>query len=894
MSNPPSTPQRSHGDGGSFTTPTSRRHSNFLSSQPDYPSSPLPYPSSTGDTPRTPFRTPGRRSDIGGSSFHIDNAASSPLQYPSTPMRGDIGSPRTPRTPFSYVRTPGNLGAGHSTPGVSTGGQHAAYPSSTGNLDSQVSDPSISVRLIWGTTININEAMGSFREFLTNFTLQQRKALANEEVREEDNLPFYPRLLNQMRTTETFNMNLDCRNLLAYRRTKKLYDQLIKYPQEIIPLMDHTLTNYFLEQFDVDLNGQQLKVRPFNLDHSVNMRDLDPQNVDQLITVKGLLIRASPIIPDMKEAFFRCLICDYTTMVGVDRGRIIEPTKCPRAQCQSENSMSLIHNRCVFADKQICRLQETPDSIPDGQTPQTVSICLYDDLVDVAKPGDRLEITGIFRGVPVRVNPRQRTIKALFRTYLDVVHIKRSDQKRLAIDRSIINNGNAVVSYDEGDEIHVVNTSEEDEIKQLSQKPDLYDILSRSLAPSIYELDDVKKGILLQLFGGTNKTFTKSGSPRYRGDINVLLVGDPGTSKSQLLQYVHKIAPRGIYTSGKGSSAVGLTAYITRDPDTKQLVLESGALVLSDGGVCCIDEFDKMSDATRSVLHEVMEQQTVSVAKAGIITTLNARTSICACANPIGSRWNKHLSVPANLDLPPPLLSRFDLLYLLLDKVDEDADRRLAQHLVALYMDDNVVTGGVNILPVEKLTKYISYARNKCNPVLGEDAARRLIDCYVELRKQGEDRSSSEKRITATTRQLESMIRMSEAHARMRLSPTVEVSDVNEASRLLREAIKDYATDPKTGRIDMDLILSGTGSHERHIKDDRVRELKTLLLAYENSSIGWTKLMNDFNEQSDVPVEAKAFEEAVETLQTQNVVKVTGDGRKRMVRRLINSDESEF
>lgn len=200
MSNPPSTPQRSHGDGGSFTTPTSRRHSNFLSSQPDYPSSPLPYPSSTGDTPRTPFRTPSRRSDIGGSSFHIDDAASSPLQYPSTPMRGDIGSPRTPRTPFSYVRTPGNLGAGQSTPGVSTGGQHAAYPSSTGNLDSQVSDPSISVRLIWGTTININEAMGSFREFLTNFTLQQRKALANEEIREEDNLPFYPRLLNQVKT----------------------------------------------------------------------------------------------------------------------------------------------------------------------------------------------------------------------------------------------------------------------------------------------------------------------------------------------------------------------------------------------------------------------------------------------------------------------------------------------------------------------------------------------------------------------------------------------------------------------------------------------------------------------------------------------------------------------
>ena len=198
-------------------------------------------------------------------------------------------------------------------------------------------------------------------------------------------------------------------------------------------------------------------------------------------------------------------------------------------------------------------------------------------------------------------------------------------------------------------------------------------------------MDDVKKGILLQLFGGTNKTFEKGGSPKYRGDINVLLCGDPSTSKSQLLMYVHKIAPRGVYTSGKGSSAVGLTAYISRDPETRQVVLESG----SDGGVCCIDEFDNMSDSTRSVLHEVMEQQTVSIAKAGIITTLNARTSILASANPIGSKYNVNLPVPQNIDLPPTLLSRFDLVYLVLDQVDEQTDRRLARHLVSMYLEDN-------------------------------------------------------------------------------------------------------------------------------------------------------------------------------------------------------------
>ncbi|KAK9723269.1 MCM DNA helicase complex subunit [Basidiobolus ranarum] len=852
-----------------FAAPAPTRR--FNNSQGTDVSSPLyyppssPYPSSSGARERHPF------------SSNTDSLFS----MPSTPdasggsrrIRGDIHSnqnlTRQYDSTMSDTREPSSAAVGSS------------------QLNSEAEGP---VRLIWGTTINIQDATLTFKNFLLHFKRKYRLQMEDQPVLDTDNEPFYPKLLQQMKDTEMYNLNLDCANLRAYEPSRRLYQQLIRYPQEIIPLMDHTLSEVFQDLFEEEEVSQiPLKVRPFNLESSVNLRELNPSDIDQLVSVKGLLIRATSIIPDLKQAFFQCSVCENTVTVGIDRGKIAEPTRCPHIHCNSADTMSLIHNRCLYSDKQVVRLQETPDHVPDGQTPYTVSLCLYDDLVDVVKPGDRLEITGIYRTVPVRINSRQRSVKSLYKTYVDAVHIKKSSDKRLAVDTSsLVAENEYVVNYVEGDELNNNQVEDNQDIFEISKRPDLYELLAKSLAPSIYELEDVKKGILLQLFGGSNKTFSKSGAPRTRGDINILLVGDPGTSKSQMLQYAHKIAPRGIYTSGKGSSAVGLTAYITRDPDTRQIILESGALVLSDGGICCIDEFDKMSDSTRSILHEVMEQQTVSVAKAGIITTLNARTSILACANPIDSKWNDRLSVVENINLLPSLLSRFDLVYLVLDSADEFNDRRLAKHLVSLYLEDTPSTE-VNILPTTTLTKYISYAKKNIHPVISEEASAALVNSYVELRKVGEDHRGKNKRIAATTRQLESMIRLSEAHARMRYSETVDVADVTEASRLLREALKESATDPTTGQLDVDLLTTGISRRQREetnvMGSEMLKCLQELISYTRNDSIRYETLFKKFAEQSQ-GLRGNEFEFALRNLENNGSVSIVQHGQHRYVRKL--------
>ncbi|XP_067668425.1 DNA replication licensing factor mcm7-like [Haliotis asinina] len=489
------------------------------------------------------------------------------------------------------------------------------------------------------------------------------------------------------------------------------------------------------------------------------IREVKAEHIGKLVCVKGIVTRATEVKPMMTVATYTCDTCGNETYQPINSPSFMPLLMCPSQDCtvnRSGGRLYLQTRGSKFAKFQEIKIQEHSDQVPVGNIPRSMTIFCRGETTRLAQPGDHVSVTGIFLPM-VKTGFGQVQQGLLSETYMETHRIIKMNKT-------------------EDDELDAQELSEE-ELKQLAED-DFYDKLASSIAPEIYGHEDVKKALLLLLVGGVDQS---PKGMKIRGNINICLMGDPGVAKSQLLSYIDRLAPRSQYTTGRGSSGVGLTAAVMKDPLTGEMTLEGGALVLADQGVCCIDEFDKMMDADRTAIHEVMEQQTISIAKAGIMTSLNARVSILAAANPAYGRYNPKKTVEQNIQLPAALLSRFDLLWLIQDKADRENDLRLAQHIT--YVHQHSVHPPCQFTPLDMklMRRYIALCKKK-NPAVPEGLAEFITGAYVEMRKEA--RNNKDMTFTSA-RTLLAILRLSTALARLRLADTVEKEDVNEAMRLM-------------------------------------------------------------------------------------------------------------
>ena len=524
----------------------------------------------------------------------------------------------------------------------------------------------------------------------------------------------------------------------------------------------------------------EVRVRLVNFPLERSLRQINAETIGTITSVSGMVVRASEVKPLAKELVFICPDQHQTKIVQLKGMDVKIPVICDNPNCK-QKEFELKPEASKFIDFQILRLQELPEDLPPGQLPHYIDVTIKQDLVDNARPGDRIILTGVVRVEQESVSGIQRGHSGLYRLRIEGNNIEFLGGRGNKTSRKI--------------EREEISPEEEKMIKALAQSPDVYERLIDSFAPHIQGQSLIKEAILL-LIVGSNQRSMGDGS-KIRGDINVFLVGDPGTAKSEMLKFCARIAPRGLYTSGRGSTAAGLTAAVVRDK-TGIMMLEAGAVVLGDQGLVSIDEFDKMKPEDRSALHEVMEQQSASIAKGGIVATLNARTSILAAANPVYGKYDPFKNITENINIPIPLLTRFDLIFVVRDIPARERDEQIARHIIELHTPQG--TDKKSVIDVDLLTKYLAYSK-RGSPDLTKEAEQKILDYYLQMRNV-----ESEEMITVTPRQLGGIIRLSTARARLLMKDRVEEEDAERAIFLIQSMLQDAGVDVNTGQVDLGVL----------------------------------------------------------------------------------------
>ncbi|KAI0232086.1 DNA replication licensing factor mcm2 [Lamellibrachia satsuma] len=561
-------------------------------------------------------------------------------------------------------------------------------------------------------------------------------------------------------------------NMLAVQEHVLAYF-LPEAPTEMLKIFDEAAKDVVLSMYPrYNQIVTDIHVRISDLPLIEEIRSLRQLHLNQLIRTSGVVTSCTGVLPQLSMIKYDCNKCGF--ILGPffqSQNQEVKPGCCP--ECQSTGPFEINMEQTLYKNYQRLTIQESPGKVPPGRLPRSKDAILLDDLADTCKPGDEIELTGVYHN---NYDGSLNTANGfpVFATVIQANHIAKQDDKM------------AVASLTDDDVKAIIRLSKDERIGER---------IFASMAPSIYGHDDIKRALALALFGGEPKN--PGGKHKVRGDINILVCGDPGTAKSQFLKYVEKTAPRVVFTTGQGASAVGLTAYVQRNPVSKEWTLEAGALVLADKGVCLIDEFDKMSDSDRTSIHEAMEQQSISISKAGIVTSLQARCAIIAAANPIGGRYDPSLTFSENVDLTEPILSRFDVLCVVRDTVDPVEDERLARFVVGSHarhhpnavseegvLLETMNTSGAELIPQDLLKKYLIYAREKAHPKLHGMDQDKVAKMYSELRRESMATGS----IPITVRHIESMIRMAESHAKMHLRDYVNEDDVNMAIRIMLES----------------------------------------------------------------------------------------------------------